>query len=89
MKSGKKEDNKRMLIVCSYCNRVISDEEAWEQNVEVEIGERGGKVSHGICPDCLLEHFPDEYLAIQEQHRVRIKEIFKKGFKDFYGHLVK
>lgn len=42
-----------LLPICSYCKRVRSDHDYWEQ-VESYITEHtGAQISHGICPSCL------------------------------------
>jgi DNA-binding response OmpR family regulator len=41
-----------LLPICSYCKKVRSDEDYWEQ-VEHYVGEHTDvKFSHSICPDC-------------------------------------
>jgi DNA-binding response OmpR family regulator len=52
-----------LLPICSYCKRIRSDNNYWEQ-VESYIGEHtDARFSHGICPACLVkamaevEHF--------------------------------
>ena len=62
---------------CSYCRTGLNGTEA-----EVCVQEQydSSYVSHGICPDCLLENFPQEYIMIQKERRLRIKNIYKKGY---------
>ena len=44
-----------LLPICSYCKRIRSDEDYWEQ-VESYITEHtGAQFSHGICPPCLAK----------------------------------
>jgi phosphoserine phosphatase RsbU/P len=41
-----------LLPICSYCKRIRSDQDYWEQ-VESYVTERSdARFSHGICPDC-------------------------------------
>lgn len=87
MKSTKNISMNRVILVCAYCKKVLKGENLWEH--EAMRSDSSLNVSHGICPDCLLEHFPREYLAIQEERRVRIKNAFKKGFAELYGHIAK
>ena len=45
--------------ICSYCHKIRDDKGFWEQ-VDVYIRRQSGaKVSHGICPECMTEHFPE------------------------------
>lgn len=43
---------KRLLPICSWCDRIQSSEGEWE-TVETHLEREGGKVvSHALCPDC-------------------------------------
>lgn len=47
------------LPICSYCKSIRDDEGAWRQ-LEEYIGKHADvDFSHGICPKCAKEHFPD------------------------------
>jgi sigma-B regulation protein RsbU (phosphoserine phosphatase) len=44
-----------LLPICSYCKRIRSDEDYWQQ-VESYISDHtGARFSHGICPACLAK----------------------------------
>ena len=44
-----------LLPICSYCKRIRSDQNYWEQ-VESYITEHTDAMfSHGICPSCLVK----------------------------------
>jgi PAS domain S-box-containing protein len=48
---------RRLLPLCSWCDKIQGEEGAWltiEAHLEKE---RGTRVSHGMCPDCHLKHF--------------------------------
>lgn len=48
-----------IVPVCSYCNKIRDDEGFWEQ-VDVYMQKHSGaRVSHGICPECMRQQFPD------------------------------
>ncbi|MCL5734575.1 MAG: PAS domain S-box protein [Actinobacteria bacterium] len=48
-----------IVPVCSYCHRIRDDKGFWE-NVDTYIQTHSeAKVSHGICPECMRELFPD------------------------------
>ena len=50
-----------LLPICSYCKKVRDDEGYWSQ-VEVYISERSDiDFTHGMCPPCHREHFPEVY----------------------------
>jgi len=48
-----------LLPICSYCKQIRDDEGYWNQ-MEAYIGERSdAQFSHGICPKCAKEHYPE------------------------------
>jgi len=50
---------KGLLPICSFCKKVRNDNGYWEQ-VEVYVRDHSdAKFTHGFCPDCLKEHFPE------------------------------
>ncbi len=52
-----------MLPMCAYCKGVRDDAGYW-QKVEAYISQLNDMdLSHGICPDCAKQHFPDIDLA--------------------------
>ena len=53
-----------ILPLCSYCKKIKDDKGNWEQ-VDVYINKHSqADVSHGICPECLKKHHPEEYADI-------------------------
>ncbi len=89
MGDDEKKGAGELKVICAYCKKLLRSGEVWGAEEEGRYGENTGGISHGICPDCLLHHFPAEYLAIQEERRIRIRNMFKKGFTDMYGHIAK
>jgi ligand-binding sensor domain-containing protein len=47
-----------LLPICSYCKKVRDDAGYWDQVEEYITKRSQAQFSHGICPDCLKEHFP-------------------------------
>ncbi len=48
-----------LIPICSHCKKIRNDTGSWEQ-LESYITEHSEAVfSHGICPNCLDEHYPD------------------------------
>jgi len=48
-----------ILPICMYCHKIRSESEVWE-NLEKYISENtDAMLSHGLCPDCLKEHYPE------------------------------
>jgi GAF domain-containing protein len=48
-----------LLPICTYCKNIRNDKGYW-RTVEEYIGTMtNANLSHGVCPDCLREHFPE------------------------------
>ena len=48
-----------LLPICSYCKK-IRDDTGYYHQLESYIHKRSdAEFSHGICPDCAEEHFPE------------------------------
>jgi len=47
-----------IIPLCSFCKKVRDDKGYWEQ-VDVYIHKHSqADISHGVCPDCMKEHYP-------------------------------
>ncbi|MEO8680105.1 MAG: hypothetical protein ABI665_13720 [Vicinamibacterales bacterium] len=47
-----------IINICAYCQKIHDEAGAWQQ-IEAYVREHTeAEFSHGICPDCLTEHFP-------------------------------
>ena len=44
-----------LLPICSYCKRIRSDEDYWEQVDSYLAEHTDARFSHGICPSCLAK----------------------------------
>lgn len=51
---------KGILPICSYCKKIRDDEGYWERVESYIHKHTEAEFSHGICPNCLEEHFPQE-----------------------------
>jgi PAS domain S-box-containing protein len=48
-----------LIPICSYCKKIRNDNGYWEQ-LEKYLKSRSDAIfSHGICPECLKEYFPE------------------------------
>jgi hypothetical protein len=53
-----------LLPICSYCKK-IRDDKGYYHQIESYISDHTEvDFSHGICPDCAEEHFPEEWNSI-------------------------
>ncbi len=48
-----------ILPLCSFCKKVRDDKGYWQQVDEYIQKHTEADVSHGLCPDCLEEHYPE------------------------------
>ncbi|MBN1783111.1 response regulator [bacterium] len=53
-----------LIPICVHCKKVRDDEGFWKQ-VETYVSEHSlGTFSHGLCPACMKEHYPDIYQSL-------------------------
>ncbi|HEY5159770.1 MAG TPA: hypothetical protein VII83_01740 [Gaiellaceae bacterium] len=56
-----------LLPICSHCKRIRDDAGYWSQ-VESYVSKYSeAEFSHSLCPDCLLEHYPEHAETIINQ----------------------
>lgn len=53
-----------IIPICSHCRQVRDDEGLWKQIEDYIRSHSEAMFSHGICPDCLKRHYPEQYKAI-------------------------
>ncbi|MBU1450759.1 MAG: GAF domain-containing protein [Proteobacteria bacterium] len=52
---------KGLLPMCSICKKVRDDQGYWNK-LEVYLSKHSSaEVSHGLCPDCVRQHYPEVY----------------------------
>jgi K+-sensing histidine kinase KdpD len=48
-----------ILPICMHCKKIRDEQQTWQQ-LEAYIGARSdAQFSHGICPECVREHYSD------------------------------
>ena len=47
-----------ILPICMHCHKIRTDQQSWERLESYIEGHSGAKFSHGLCPQCLAEHYP-------------------------------
>ncbi len=56
-----------LIPICSHCKRIRDDEGYWNQ-VESYVSKYSeAEFSHGLCPSCLREYYPDDAEAVISQ----------------------
>ena len=59
------------LPICAHCKAVRNDEGYWQQ-VDVYLREHSqAQLTHGICPKCLEQLYPDEAVT-RKQNAPRV-----------------
>jgi PAS domain-containing protein len=53
-----------LLPICSYCRRVRSDENYWQQLESYVAAHSGTRFSHGVCPECYEKYIKPELAAL-------------------------
>jgi len=48
-----------LLPICSYCKRIRDDRNYWREVESYVRLHSQVEFSHGICPRCITEHFPE------------------------------
>jgi len=64
---------KGLLPICSTCKRIREENGSWSQFEFFIDTHSEAQFSHGLCPDCAKEHFPQYYQRIKNK-----KELSKK-----------
>ncbi len=55
-----------LLPICSHCKKIRDDHGYWNQ-LEIYLKMHSEiTFSHGICPDCLKEHYPNQYEIVMK-----------------------
>lgn len=58
-----------IIPICSHCKKVRNDSGYWEQ-VEAYVSSRtDAGFSHGICPECLEKHYPEQAERLRRRSR--------------------
>jgi len=52
----------RIIILCAHCDREQDERGHWHR-IASRRKHYGARLTHGICPDCTREHFPEVELS--------------------------
>jgi len=75
-----------ILPICASCKKIRDDKGYWTQ-IETYIGRHSEAVfSHGVCPKCIKEQYPDLYPELLKKNPSQLKaqwarQIFTGGAK--------
>jgi len=65
----------KMLPICSSCKKIrIDNERPWDPSAWIPVeeylnNEGATAVTHGICPDCARELYPEQYRSVMERKK--------------------
>ena len=48
-----------LIPICSHCRKVRNEADQWQTLERLVQAKTGSRFTHGICPDCVREHYPD------------------------------
>lgn len=49
-----------VIPICSYCRRLRDEKDCYDKMEKYFLKHAGVLFSHGVCPECLARHFPEE-----------------------------
>jgi len=53
-----------IIPICAACKKIRDDQGGWQQMEVYIAGHSEAEFSHGICPDCMKELYPQQYLKL-------------------------
>ena len=59
-----------LLPMCTYCKGVRDDAGFWQSVEEYMSAHYDADVTHGICPDCLKEQYPEVYADLRAKGKI-------------------
>jgi hypothetical protein len=59
-----------LLPMCASCKKVRDDAGIWEPFDAYLLHHTDTQVTHGLCPGCLIELYPEQYRRLQEKQRL-------------------
>ncbi|WDP90110.1 MAG: hypothetical protein HUN04_10495 [Desulfobacter sp.] len=52
-----------LIPICSHCKKIRDDKGFWNQLEKYITEHSDAKLSHGICPECMKEHYPEYHMS--------------------------
>lgn len=52
-----------IIPICMHCRKIRNDQESWQQMESYMQEHADVQFSHGICPECVTEHYPELHNA--------------------------
>lgn len=65
------QDGDAIQCVCMFCGRHKNDAGGWDNGSSAEYSSiPASQKSHGLCPDCLKEHYPAVHVSLCKDGKV-------------------
>jgi len=58
-----------LIPICCYCKSIRDDQGVWNRLEQYIAQHSNADFSHGICPDCLRNHYPQQASRILRDHQ--------------------
>lgn len=58
-----------VIPVCMHCNKIRNDKESWDAMEKYIMDHSDATFSHGVCPTCVDEHYPEHKDAILNEQK--------------------
>ncbi|MBT3231295.1 MAG: DUF3365 domain-containing protein [Calditrichaeota bacterium] len=58
-----------LIPICSGCKKIRDDKGYWNQMESYVKDHTEANFSHGVCPDCMKELYPDYYKSLQDKKK--------------------
>ena len=75
----------KVLLICTYCHKHKTASGYWDGEANFTVCNPGTSISHGICPECLIQQFPDEFASLQKEGNIVIVKKTMPDNKVVYG----
>ena len=60
-----------LVSICSHCKKIRDDGGLWMQLETYIQAHTNAHFTHGICPECVQELYPDQYVKMSREKRIQ------------------
>ncbi|MFC1524509.1 PAS domain S-box protein [Thermodesulfobacteriota bacterium] len=58
-----------ILPLCSFCKKIRDDQGSWNRLESYLRDHSDAEISHGVCPECMAEHYPEIHQQISPEKK--------------------
>ncbi len=81
----KTDTSNKLLHLCQYCNKYQDISGYWDRSYDFNVSKAKTRISHGICPECLIKHFPVEFSLLCEEGKIEFRTKTTSDNRVLYG----